>query len=481
MLLTHAQLVEFDGQHGATTRLADIRIDASHISAIGHLEAAPDETIINADGNALLPGLHDHHVHFLSYAASLGSVACGPPAVTSPDELQAALANAPGSGWLRGYGYHESVAGEIDRHWLDRHGPERPVRIQHRSGRLWIVNSPGLAAIRSGASDSPGGQQRNAVDQQNGRLFDVDELLRDLLPTDFSSVRDASQRLAAFGVTAFNDMTPSNSAKTFALYREFIAAGDLLQSVRLSGLPELSRIAGDASVAPGATKVHLHEAALPDFDALCQLIAESHSNCRNVAIHCVTETELVFALAAMRDAGARPDDRIEHASVTPPALIEQIRELQVTVVTQPGFVLERGDAYLADIRSSEHAWLYRAATLLWNGIPLAFATDMPFGGANPWLAMQAATNRQTATGNILGAAERVTPTFAVAAFLGSINKPAQPQNITVGGVADLCLLDRPWQTALENLSAVGVRATISRGNLIHRVNSLGARDEQRSK
>ena len=34
--------------------------------------------------------------------------------------------------WLRGTGYHESVAGELDRHALDRWVPARPVRVQHR-------------------------------------------------------------------------------------------------------------------------------------------------------------------------------------------------------------------------------------------------------------------------------------------------------------------------------------------------------------
>ena len=89
------------------------------------------------------------------------------------------------------------------------------------------------------------------------------------------------------------------------------------------------------------------------------------------------------------------------------------------------------------------------------------------GGPDPWLAMRAATQRLTADGNRLGAAESVTPEFAVAAFLGSTNDPTRPRTIAVQSDADLCLLDRPWRAALLDLSAVAVRATIIRGSLVH--------------
>lgn len=54
-------------------------------------------------------------------AAALGEAAdslpAGPPAVHTKSELAQALATAtPGpDGWIRGIGYHESIAGELDR------------------------------------------------------------------------------------------------------------------------------------------------------------------------------------------------------------------------------------------------------------------------------------------------------------------------------------------------------------------------------
>ena len=132
----------------------DVRIIAGRIATIGEgLVPQPGEVLLDADFGALLPGLHDHHIHLVALAAALESLQCGPPQVATAEQLGVALRDkvaAPISGndeWIRGIGYHESVAGDIDRDWLDRHVPDRPLRIQHRSGRLWIFNSCALERL----------------------------------------------------------------------------------------------------------------------------------------------------------------------------------------------------------------------------------------------------------------------------------------------------------------------------------------------
>ena len=47
---------------------------------------------------------------------------------------------------------------------------------------------------------------------------------------------------------------------------------------------------------------------------------------------------------AFAEAGARAGDRIEHAAVAPPDVVALVAALPLTVVTQPGFIRERGDA-----------------------------------------------------------------------------------------------------------------------------------------
>jgi predicted amidohydrolase YtcJ len=129
-----------------------VRVEGERIVAVGpDLGRRPGEEVVAARGGAAIPGLHDHHLHLRALAAAGSSVAAGPPAVHTRAELAAVLSRAgratgPG-GWIRAVGYHESVAGDLDRWTLDRLGPAGPVRIQHRSGALWVLNSAALAAV----------------------------------------------------------------------------------------------------------------------------------------------------------------------------------------------------------------------------------------------------------------------------------------------------------------------------------------------
>ena len=78
---------------------------------------------------------------------------------------------------------------------------------------------------------------------------------------------------------------------------------------------------------------------------------------------------LVLALAAWGEVGSMAGDRIEHASVTPSDVVATVAELSLSVVTQPGFIAARGDAYLRDVEAADHPDLYRCASLLEAGLP----------------------------------------------------------------------------------------------------------------
>jgi predicted amidohydrolase YtcJ len=188
-----------------------------------------------------------------------------------------------------------------------------------------------------------------------------------------------------------------------------------------------------------------------------------------VAFHCVTRAELVLALAALESAGVERGDRIEHASVAPPELVKLLAERRVSVVTQPGFVHERGDAYLSDVEPAEVRWLYRGRGFLEAGVPLGGGSDAPFGEADPWIAMRAAVDRRSAGGDTLCSDEALSPEEALALFTSPPEAPGgPPRRIEVGAPADLCLLDRPWSRARRTLSRAAVRATLIGGALVHR-------------
>ena len=462
MLLKDTELLDSKFRPYST----NIRLSAGKVCELGSLSPWANEEVIEADNCVVIPGLNDHHAHLVAYAASLNSVKCGPPEVSSIEDLIITLNQVPGSDWLRGIGFHESLCANIDRVWLDQHGPKRPVRIQHRSGRLWVLNSLGLELIRERA-DALTGHERRRLSETSGRLYDVDELISNLTRAEPPPLMTASQKLASFGVTGVNDMTPANDPASLTWFSELQDENKLLQKVMMSGRPELSECRFSDTLSLGSTKVHLHDYDLPDFPDFVDLIKKSHRQSRTVAVHCVTEVALVFTLSAMRAAGCSKDNRIEHASVIPPELIQQLQELELAVVTQPNFVHEKGDTYLKEVPVSEHDYLYRCRSLIDEKVPLAFGTDLPFGEPNPWSAMRAATDRQTWGGNVLNSTECITPEQALTGFLGALESPFEARQVSIGADADLCLLDAPWHEVRMDLDARHVKLTIIGGEVVY--------------
>ncbi len=341
------------------------------------------------------------------------------------------------------------------------------MRLQHRGGRLWVLNSRALDELQVTVHDHPRGLER--IDGSfTGRLYEGDTWLRERIVRQPPDLARASRLLASYGVTGATDTTPDNDSAAWSHFQAAQARGELLQRVRMMGGPEIAHCNETASLTRGEYKVHLLESRLPALDSLCNTITSVHGTGRAVAIHCVTLTELVFALHALASAGVRTGDRIEHASVCSPELLPQIRAMGLRIVTQAHFIEERGDRYLVEVDPAELPWLYRAATFIEAGIPLAGGTDAPFGGANPWRSMRAAVERGTRAGTIMGAAEALTPEQALDLYLSPAEAPgAGPRTLGVGCPADLCLLHAPWDTLRDHLDVPQVRRTWSGGTLIH--------------
>jgi predicted amidohydrolase YtcJ len=445
--------------------LADLRLADGKVAEIGRLAPLPGETIFEAGGGALLPGLHDHHIHLFALAARAASVPCGPPEVATADELAESLARLSGDGWIRGIGYHESVMGLPGARELDALISTRPLRIQHRSGRMWLLNSAAIEELMAHA-EPPAGLERDGAGGFTGRLFEEDAWLQRTLgsrPPDLSAI---SADLAACGVTGVTEMSPRNDPATTLHVTCQRDAGALQQRCWLAGTLALA----DAPEGPwrlGPAKLHLHEAAFPPFDEATAFIAAAHRQDRGVAIHCVSEIELVFALAAIEEAGPHPGDRIEHASVASPELVARMAALRLAVAAQPHFVFERGDRYLLDVEERHQGDLYRLRSLQAAGIVLAGGSDAPFGSADPWQAIMAAVTRRTRDGAVIGIDEALTPEAALALYLADPADLSRQRRIAVGEPADFCLLDRPWAQARERLTSDDVRATFVAGRLIH--------------
>lgn len=432
----------------------DVRIADGVVAEVGPgIEA---RGIPELRGTAVLPGLHDHHVHLLAMAAARGSVDCGPPHVTDAQSLAAALQAAPGSEWVRGIGYDDAALGALDRRTLDAIIDTRPVRIQHRSGALWVLNSAALELLRVDASGHAGAE-RDERGTLTGRLWRMDAWLGTALGEQGEpDLAGVGRELAAFGITGVTDATPGPTA---VLAR---AAATLPQRVVSMGADP------HGALWAGPYKIVLSDHALPGIDELTTQLADAHARDRSVAVHSVTRESLFLLLAALDAAGVREGDRVEHAAVAPPEAVDTLARLGVTVVTQPSLVARRGDDYLARVEPRDRADLWRHKSLLDAGVPVGLSSDAPYGDANPWRTIDAAARRVTASGAVVGAAEAVPATLALDALLTAADAPGgAPREVSAGVAADLVVLDCSRADMLARPDASHVRATLIAGEPVY--------------
>jgi predicted amidohydrolase YtcJ len=339
------------------------------------------------------------------------------------------------------------------------------VRVQHRAGGAWVLNTRGLESV--GVDDDPDrtGIERDDAGKPTGRLLGLDRWLRERLPPhpppDLAPV---GRRLTGYGVTGVTDATPAGSLDDLAPLADAVASGTLAQRVMVTGGPRLAAEEMPDGLARGPVKLVIEDYALPSLDTVVRWMRAAHDADRPVAVHCVTRDCLALALDAWEQAGTRPGDRIEHGSVVPPALRAVVAAKGLTIVTQPGFVLERGDRYLASVDPEDLPHLYPCKALIEAGIPVGGSTDAPYGHPDPWRDIGTAIERRTASGAPLGVREAVSPERALALFLTPPEVPGgAPRRVEVGAPADLCLLDGPLSRVLEAPSADHVALTVIGG------------------
>ena len=412
---------------------------------------------VDAGGGAVLPGLHDHHIHLLATAALASSVVLGAGSVEAA--MQAAAGPRSRGEWVRAVGYHEDLTGGqlLDRAMLDEMVPHHPIRVQHRTGMLWVLNSAALATL---PADLPAGAEQDDAGVPNGRFWREDRWLQDHTPADVPDVQPVLRSLLARGVTSVTDMTPFATTGDWSVLAAAVAGSDV--RVIAAGSPALAGEPCPSPLSPGPVKLVFDEADLPTFDDVVTLVAAAHSAGKVVAVHCVTRAVLAYAVAAFESAGTLRGDRIEHGAVVPPDLEDAVRRLGLAVVTQPGFLCTRGEQYRRDVDADDLPHLWPCRSLLDAGIPVAGSSDAPYGPLDPWLSIATAVTRRTQAGEPLGEHEAVDAATALGLWLAPPGRPeAPPRRVEPGAPADLCILDRPLAAALTNPAAVQVLRTVT--------------------
>jgi predicted amidohydrolase YtcJ len=161
-----------------------VAIAGDRIAAVGSTEeirrlggAVGD--VIDANGQFVVPGFIDTHVHFLDGGQRLASVQLRD--ARTPEEFAARIGAyaktvAPGT-WITGGDWdHQLWGGELPRRdWIDALTPDHPVWVSRLDGHMALANSAALraAAVDRSAADVAGGEiVRDARGELTGLLKD---------------------------------------------------------------------------------------------------------------------------------------------------------------------------------------------------------------------------------------------------------------------------------------------------------------------
>ena len=272
------------------------------------------------------------------------------------------------------------------------------------------------------------------------------------------------------------DATPTNSLQRWDLLRRLKADGSLVPNVAvMPGWERLHEFAQagfnfgyfDQLSSLGHAKIMLISAGgrlEPALETLCHLVSGSHRHGFPVAIHAVESDAVTAAAQALlenRVAGLR--DRIEHASECTAESLDAVLNAQPVIVSQPGFIRESGDRYLAEMGESAR-WLYRFKSLVDSGITLAASSDAPVSEPGPLSGIHAAVTRQSRSGSVVGYAESLSVLQALkmhtvnASF--ALNSEREAGTISPGKRADIVVLEAdPTRVEADALLDIRVAMT----------------------
>jgi predicted amidohydrolase YtcJ len=219
---------------------------------------------------------------------------------------------------------------------------------------------------------------------------------------------------------------------------------------------------------------------------LDDIVARAERGGLQVALHAIGPRAVDMAADAIdRAQGGTPSrlrHRVEHAYLAPrpgsasrPGQLERLRDLGVTVSTQPSFLWANGDTWAAMFGAADTERMMPVRSLLDLGIPVTVNTDFPNAPLDPARTLRAAVGRRTRAGAVLGAAEAVTARTAWSLATAGAAYAAFEEDkrglVAPGYLADLVVLAAdPFDP--EGLGPDVVEATLAGGRPVHAAGAL---------
>lgn len=402
----------------------------------------------DAQGQTIIPGLTDAHIHLEQYSLGLQKINC--ETATRKQCLQRVqmnLQNTPPGKWILGHGWNQNTwpEGFGDVAQLDEVAPNNPVYLTAKSLHAAWVNSQALqeAGITDQTPDPSGGRIGRYHDgHPNGILYEsAMQLVKDIIPepsleTVIRAIGDTQETLWRMGITGVHDFDRKRCFSALqVLKKRGVLKLRVLKSIPLEGLPHAVELGlrsgfGDDYLRVGSIKIFADGALGPRTAAMINpyenesgnrgiLIMDAEElfehgslavkNGFSLAVHAIGDLanhEVLNAFQQLRKLEINAElvstqgslrHRIEHVQLIHPDDADRLARLDIVASMQP--IHATSDMNMADLNWGKRAaYAYAWKEQLKHGAHLAFGSDAPVESPNPFLGLYAAVTRRKEDG-----------------------------------------------------------------------------------
>jgi len=479
--------------------------------------AASGARVIDEPGAAIVPGLHDFHLHVLGMAHARHAVdleGCRDFGELV-ERVRDAADGLPRDGWVRGDGWAETVLDPRRLHLLEAAVQRRPALLEsHDRHSAWAsATALDIAGVGAGTPDPDGGRFERAPDgAPNGILREraadivadvagrltcaelataIADIVSELLGMGITGATDAGDPTTANGTGPFAELGDSfsNLAEHRAAFEGRLRLSvdlpaDAIPQARRLGLRSGDRLAGSEMLRVGWAKRYAdgalgsRTAALFEPytcspgdtgilrttpDELDELVAYARLARIGLAVHAIGDRAVAMVLDALERADPRqpgvPLDRIEHAQLVRAQDRARFATLGVAASLQPAHCpsdRETAELCWADRLPDSYAWRSLAVA----GALIAFGSDAPIETPNPWIGLFVAAHRRVPGDHAADwrPDEGVGAIQALSSYtLGPARAALRPDegHLRPGAWADLAILDVDLPTLLAGDDPAG--------------------------
>jgi predicted amidohydrolase YtcJ len=492
--------------------------------------AGPGTRVVDLAGRLAVPGLNDAHLHLVPLGLSLQEVGLrADTGATSMavvlERIAAAAATRPPGSWIVASGYdHDALAEK--RHptaaELDAVAPNHPVYVKRTCSHIAIANSRALQAAGIGP-DTPA-PEGGLIERRHGALTGLlaegaMRLVQQAMPQPdraamMAALEEAGRSLLAQGITSTMEAAAgmTGGMEELAAFEDSARLGRLPLRVwcclygNPDGIAEQAHAAGlrfgrevgllrygamkiFADGSAGGLTAAMSEPYLVgepgNHGVLClpearmhEMLAHYHAQGYQLAIHAIGDAAIEQVLSGIERAGSAAQPvpgrrhRIEHCGFLSPAQLRRMAAAGIDPVPQPVFLHDFGDLYVRNLGPARTAASHPMRSWLDAGLHPAASTDAPVCATDPFANLAAMVTRQSRSGAVLGADQRLSMAEALHAYTacGAHTQFAEDRlgRLAPGYLADIAILSHDLFAAEAEaaLGAVRCDMTVLGGKIV---------------